>query len=115
MNKVRDKEDTDIPEKVKNNQNARAYYGIVYESLQEIMDDCIELSAEAGLEIDNIINEHKVVNWVSNPDIQKKMEQDIDDYFFDLIDRHGIKLDLNRLDKLIENIIQTAIHRSLKR
>lgn len=114
MKHVRDKEEVGVPESVKNNENARAYYGLVYEIVQPLSpnDDIKNASAEAGLEIEKIINGLKIINWEYNIDIQKQMSQKIDDYLFEFKDRYNIPLDIESIDLLIENIIQTAKNRA---
>ena len=115
MKKVRDKEDTGIPESVKHNDDARAFYGLVYEALQEIAgeDNGIkELSGIAGGKICEIINNRKIIGWEENVDVKKQMEQDIDDYLFEIKDEIGFEISIDTIDKLIEDIIQTAKNRS---
>jgi len=115
MIKVRDKEDSNMPESVKHNDDARAFYGLVYEVLQEITGENIkikELAGIAGLKINDIINSHKIVGWEENIDVEKQMEQEIDDYLFELKEEIGFELSIDAIDKLIENIIRTAKNRS---
>ncbi len=112
MDSVREKKDSGIPESVRDNEDARAFYGLVNEALQDIIENGNEISARAGMEIHNIIEKNKIVNWERNRDVRKKMEQEIDDYLFDLKESESINLNLNIIDKLIEDILQTAIKRS---
>ncbi|HHD83085.1 MAG TPA: type I restriction endonuclease subunit R [Bacteroidetes bacterium] len=115
MIKVRDKEDSDIPESVKYNDDARAFYGLVYEVFQEIAGEdkrIKDLAGTAGLEINDIINSNKIVGWEENIDVEKQMEQEIDDYLFELKEEIGFELSIDAIDKLIENIIRTAKNRS---
>ena len=119
MRQVRDKEDTGIPESVKHNDDARAFYGLVYEAFQEIAgkDAGIkELAGDAGVKINEIINMRKIIGWEENVDVKKQIEQDIDDYFFEIKnkvrDNIGFEISIDIIDKLIEDIIQTAKNRS---
>jgi len=115
MQKVRDKEDTGVPESVRYNEDAKAYYGLVFEIFQELTNNeggIKELAGEAGAKISKIINNRKIVGWENNLDVKRKIEQDIDDYFFEIKDELEFEIDIDTIDKLIENIIQTAKNRS---
>lgn len=111
------RKENDIPEVLQNNQNARAYYGLVQELLKEYFEDAQQsnkYSVEAGIKIDEIIESLKIIDWQNNLDVQKRMEQKIDDYFFDFAGEHKIKPDIEKIDSLISIIIQTAKNRSRK-
>ena len=115
MNNVRDNKESGLPESLKSNDSARAYYGLIHELFQECFrgnSDISDISTNAGLDIDKIIEESKRVNWQRNPDAQKQMAQQTDDYFFELQEEKNLNIDLKIIDKLIETIIQTAINRS---
>lgn len=59
----------EAPEEVAHNENTKAYYG----SIKDVFDrrkpngiDVIRLAAEAGLNFDRIIENHRIVNWTDN-------------------------------------------------
>ena len=47
-------------------------------------------------------------------DVQKKIEQEIDDYFFNLQKDKNIQIKLDVIDELISQAVQTALKRSKK-
>lgn len=114
---VTNHKDTDIPPELKGNPSARAYYGLIVEKLSDLFPDegsCRAESARAGIDIHEIIEVLKIVDWGNNIDVQKRMAQRIDDYLFDFADKRGIKLDIEKLDELIASLIQTAKNRDGK-
>ena len=114
---VANHKDTDIPPELKGNPSARAYYGLIVEKLSDLFPvegSCRSESARAGIDIHEIIEVLKIVDWGNNIDVQKRMAQRIDDYLFDFADKRGIKLDIEKLDELIASLIQTAKNRDGK-
>jgi type I restriction enzyme, R subunit len=61
-----------------------------------------------GIKIDEIIQNHLVVDWQFKTDIKNSMRQDIDDYLFSLRDK-GVNLTLEEMDDIIEKSIELAI------
>ncbi|HLW33023.1 MAG TPA: hypothetical protein VKX40_12215, partial [Aequorivita sp.] len=68
-----------------------------------------DLLANASLQIEEIINARKVVNWENNQDIQKKMVLNIGDYIYDEIGEEiGMKINFSDIDEIAENIVSVA-------
>ncbi len=111
------RKENDLPPELHNNENARAYYGLLREVLKEYFekpDTNIKYSTEIGIKIDEIIESLKIVDWQYNPDVQKRMEQKIDDYLYDFAEEHNIRIDIENIDNVMQLIIQTAKNRSKK-
>ncbi|MGB3452573.1 MAG: HsdR family type I site-specific deoxyribonuclease [Moheibacter sp.] len=106
------KTDSEIPEKIRNNGTASAYYGIIQTFYKEKEVDTVpfeDLLSNAALTIQSIIDKRKIVNWKNNTDIQKKMLLNIGDYIYDEIrEKIGIKIDFSEIDKIAEQIISVA-------
>lgn len=110
--KVLNKTDTSIPEKIRGNQTLSAYFGIVNEffdteevNTNQFQDELVE----ASIKIDEIINSKKRVNWQNNQDIIKQMQLKIGDYIYDEIGvKMGLRLSFTAIDEMAERMINVA-------
>lgn len=108
---VRDRSGDDVPSSVRQNEVARALYGVVLEAVAARIgkrSDAREISAEAGLQIDEIIREKRIVNWTTNIDVQNQMKNEIEDYLFDLKERRGLDLTFDDIDRIMEQCLDIA-------
>ena len=108
---IRNRTSEDVPKKLQHHDVAIAFYGVLLETFSNYADenlDLDDLSADAGLAIDNIVSEMKIVNWVNNSDIQNQMMNRIEDYLFELKDTHGFELTFDDIDKLLELCLDIA-------
>lgn len=112
MQSVVNHTDDNIPGALRQHDVAKAFYGVILESLgkQEIADTRrSEIGAEASLGIDEIIRKTKIVNWEKdNTDIQNQMRNLIEDYLFELKDKHGIALTFDDVDAIMEQCLDIA-------
>jgi len=104
------REDNDIPVILKNRDAAKAFYGIVNEIISNSKSDekTKNLSAEIGLVIDDIIIKNMIVDWHYKQDIQNRMINEIEDY---LADHPDLNLDYDRIDMIIETVMNVAKRR----
>lgn len=106
---------TDItyPEKLKNNVHAQAFYGVISGVLEEkiIISDNVDLIADIAFDVTEIIRTNSKVDWAENLDIHKKIEQAIDDLFYEYEKNRGLKLDFDTIDKIIDNVKTVALRR----
>lgn len=106
------KTDSEIPENIRDNGTASAYYGIIHTFYKEKEVDTSAFEgvlSNAALKIQSIIDERKIVNWKNNTDVQKKMLLNIGDYIYDEIrDEIGVKIDFSEIDKIAGEIISVA-------
>lgn len=92
-------------------ENSRAFYGVIYDKLIPIMKENanIEEIGEIALTIQREIESKIKRDWHYNTDIHNEIAQAIDDTIFMYTTRKNINLDLEELDKLIEEIINIAL------
>lgn len=92
-------------------ENARAFYGVIYDKLIPIMKENanIEEIGEIALTIQREIESKIKRDWHYNTDIHNEIAQAIDDTIFMYATRKNINIDLEELDKLIEEIINIAL------
>jgi len=94
-------------------ENSRAFYGVIYDKLIPRMKENanIEEIGEIALTIQKEIESKIKRDWHYNTDIHNEIAQAIDDTIFMYATRKNINLDLEELDKLIEEIINIALMR----
>lgn len=120
---------TDIifPEKIQDDKNAQVFYSLIA-SVLEKEDKIVKIKesseykqniqkdvlADISVDIKKIIEEQCRVDWVNNPSIHDRMEQDIDDLFYDYEQQGKCKFSFDVIDKIIENVKLTASTRYKK-
>lgn len=108
---VRDRSGDDLPPVLKNKDVAKAFYGIVaekYAKHKKCGFDSNAAAADTALRIDEIVQENRIVNWADNVDIQNRMKTEIEDYIFDLTNKHSISLALEDIDEILEKCLEVA-------
>lgn len=110
MEAVRDRKDTDIPDILQDKDVAKAFYGVVYESVNKRNSDK-GVSVKIAIDIDTIIQRNIVVDWHLKTDIQNKMFNEIEDY---LADETNLGLSYEEIDLIMEKILNIAKRRYAK-
>ncbi|MBF0105768.1 MAG: type I restriction endonuclease subunit R [Deltaproteobacteria bacterium] len=109
--KVRNRTGDDIPAQLNHSDVAKAFYGVLLEVFSKYAKEGLDMkntSADAGLKLDEIVNEHRIVNWVNNVDIQNRMKGAIEDYLFELKKEQGIDLTFEDIDRILELCLDIA-------
>lgn len=110
MEAVRDRKDPDVPDILQDKDVAKAFYGVVYESINQRNSDK-GVSAKIAIDIDAIIQRNIIVDWHLKTDIQNKMLNEIEDY---LADETKLGLSYEEIDLIMEKIINIAKRRYAK-
>jgi type I restriction enzyme R subunit len=111
MNKIRDRLSANLPLELQDKDAAGAFYGIVndvFSRLKAAPPDARRIATETAIKIDRIIQETRVVDWTSKPDIQNEMRNQIDDCLYELKKRRGLDLGFDDMDCIIESSINIA-------
>ncbi|MCF8236270.1 MAG: HsdR family type I site-specific deoxyribonuclease [Bacteroidales bacterium] len=112
LNKVLVRTDSDIPEKIRERDVAKAFYGISMNELEKKFNDKESLksiSANTAIATDDIIKDMIVVDWQYKIDIVKKMVFMIGEYLIDEVrDKHEIELSFDEVDQIAEQIVEVA-------
>ena len=104
---------TSYPGKIKHNLHAQAFYGVTKEIISENIDvsDKTDILAELAIDMDHIIGKHCKVDWHDNPDVHKRISQEIDGLLYLLKKKHFPELTYNQIDRIIETIKTVALRR----
>jgi len=112
MESVRNKKDKSTPSILDNREVARAFYGVINEELENRTElsenERTDLSAKIGIDIDDIILKHKIVDWHLNLAIQNNMKNEIEDY---LMDKVNIEFSYDEIDIIMEQVLNIAVKR----
>lgn len=111
MNLVINRTGDDIPEAVKYNETAVAYYGIVRETMAKYgkeQDAPVDVAGKISLVIDEIIKRLRIVNWGTNTDIQNQMRNKIEDMIFEVMREYDITLTFDEIDAIMDQCIDVA-------
>lgn len=111
---IRTRSGDSLPDKLRNQDVAKAFFGVLKDLLGRHCEDAAagrELSAEAAIQIDEIIQEEKIVSWTSNPDVQNRMKNRIEDYLHELKDETGLAITFEDIDDILEKCLDIAKRR----
>src|SRR5690606_15924471 len=101
------------PDNIRKNPNAQAFSGVVKEIIGETNDltDKDELMAPVALLIDERIDKHCNVDWHDNMEVHNRIAQELDDLLYDFAKEHGLNLNIEQIDKIIESVKTVALRR----
>ncbi|NOT78912.1 MAG: type I restriction endonuclease subunit R [Bacteriovoracaceae bacterium] len=108
LDEMRGKNKKDYPKQIRNNDEAKAYYGVLKEYLS--IDDESVL-ADYALKIFEVIERHKIRDWVNNRDVQNKMSVEIDDLLYALKGNYNLSITSEQMDEIIETLLMIARRR----
>jgi type I restriction enzyme R subunit len=106
----------DLPAAVRDNPVATAFFGVALEVVRQVggraESEMLDIAAAIAANALTIIERHRIVDWIGNPDVQKAMANDLDDYLFDVVKgKQGVPLTPAIMDDLIDRVMQIARHR----
>jgi len=122
MDAVLNHTDSEIPEILKVESVAAAFYGLTKEFLDEKISDSIILNSiceNSALQIDRIIKSQvfgsgskPIVDWKDKKEITGKLMIEIGDYLIDEVrDKYVSEISYQEIDSLADQIIKVAIRR----
>lgn len=111
---IRTRSGDSLPEKLRNHDVAKAFFGVLKEILDRHFEDALtarDMSADAAIQIDEIIRQEKIVSWTSNTDVQNRMKNRIEDYLHDLKGETGLAITFEEIDDLLDKCLEIAKRR----
>ena len=109
--RVRNRTGDDIPEALVHRDVAKAFFGVLQEVFAADTNHAVDIrgiSTTASLVIDDILQEHRIVNWISNTDVQNRMKGAIEDCLFEFMEREKLKLSFEEIDRILESVLDIA-------
>ena len=116
-----DFEEKDIisyPEIIKENNNAKAFYGSVVDLIKEENEEYKvednEMKAEfakLSLDIEEAISDLTKVDWHDNKDVNDSITQAVEDLTYDFSQKHGLELSWAEIDIILGEIKKIAYER----
>lgn len=100
-----------IPEKLKDHDVAKAYFGIIKEvipPISENIDQSDDTLADLAVGIEEIIESRRIVNWVNDMDVQNNMRNQIEDLVFDFKEKNKVEISFDIIDEIMEQCIEIA-------
>jgi type I restriction enzyme R subunit len=109
-NRVRDRRPyEDVPERLRDKDVAKAYYDIVEQQLRQVeVAFPREVAVDAALAIDEIVRSKRKVDWTQDIDVQNQMLIGIEDALLALKAKHGLELDFDTIDGILDGCIYVA-------
>ncbi|MDE5854387.1 MAG: DUF3387 domain-containing protein, partial [Ruminococcus sp.] len=107
------KTELEYPERIKNDVNSQAFYGVVSAILDEVISlaDNVDIVADLSVDITEIIKSYSKVDWTSNTDIHKKISHALDNLLYDYSDSNNWNLGFDIMDRIIDNVKTIALRR----
>ena len=109
--RVRNRTGDDIPTALAHRDVAKAFFGVLQEvfSTRTIQAANVrDIGATVSLAIDDIVQEHRIVHWTRNTDVQNRMKLAIEDYLFELMERENLELSFEEIDRILESVLDIA-------
>ncbi|MCD4652813.1 restriction endonuclease subunit R, partial [bacterium] len=111
-NKIVGKIHDDVPEQLKDKDDAVAYFGVINEVYQKISmttEELENLAVDTALATDEIIQSAMKVNFFDDENAVNTVINEIEDYLFDEIrDERSVKLTEELMDDIIERVMGVA-------
>jgi type I restriction enzyme R subunit len=99
--------DSSQPEQLYAYRDAPAYYGVLREPLTSFGVENERIAAVA-IRQEEIIEAHKVTDWTTNLDVQKRIKRGLDDCLYELEQAVGKPFDLVQVDLMIDQVLEVA-------
>jgi type I restriction enzyme R subunit len=101
---------SDLPRQLHRLRDAPAYYGVLNEVLNgQLSADCL---ADMAIRIEQVIEQHKIRDWMYNADVQRNMEIALDDYLCEVEAEQDIRFGNDDLTAIIGQVIDVAKKRA---
>lgn len=112
MDSMRGKNKSDYPAKIRNNDDAKAYFGVLKQELTIQTEGTEDVLADNAIKVHEIIEGLKIRDWQGNKDIQNKMAVELEDLLYALKGRFGLEITSDDIEKIIETLIMVAKRRT---
>ncbi len=112
QDKVENTQRDDVPDEIRNNREACAYFGAIKPCLSKIdIDDSQtdDIGIKTTLAIQTAIEKNWKVDFWNDSNAQNDVKNEMDDFFYDVVeDVYGIDLSSDQMDEMISQTMQIA-------
>ncbi len=110
--KIESTQRDDVPDEIRNNREACAYFGAIKPCFSKIDIDESQtdgIAIKTTLAIQTAIDKNWKVDFWNDSDAQNVVKNEIDDFFYDVVeDIHGIDLSSEQMDEMISQAMRIA-------
>jgi len=108
--------DADTPGKLFRYRDAPAFYRAMRDPLARYEVDAPgttkdDLLADVAIRLEQIIEERKIRDWTTNPDVHKEMQAAMDEYLYSVKGRYDIPLADGDIDVILDRVLELARQR----
>lgn len=113
LDEMRGQGSSSLPSSLSGYEDAKAYYGVIIENLplSSPTKKREDVAADIAIRTEELVNAHKIRDWMHKIDVQNSMINDIEEYLFSMKGRYDLGFSLEELDQVLELIISTAKRR----
>jgi len=105
----REDQDDPTPSSIKGKGNETAFWGIVRREMTKAGLDGGDIAAEVAIQMATIVESHRTVGWQNDRDLQNRMRNAIDDYFFDHVLSSGaVVMKPEVIDRITDDVLAAA-------
>lgn len=115
LKSVREKKEDNLPSQLHFREAAQAFYRVTNELLGKFNSETFDarnISADIGVKIDDVIRINKIVDWTKNADIQRIMQNEIEDYLLEIRRTYDINLTFDDIDQILDKSMLIAKSKS---
>ncbi len=113
LDEMRAEGNSSLPSSLAGYEDAKAYYGVLIEHLpiNNQAKKKEDIAADMAIRTEELINKHKIRDWVHKIDIQNAMINDIEEYLLSMKARYDLGFSLEELDVALDLLMNTAKRR----
>ncbi len=105
----REDADDPTPEAIRGKSHQTAFWGIARRELAKAGFDKEDVAVDVAEAVTRIVAQHRVVGWQNDRDVENRIRNDIDDFFFDeIVGRRRFVIDAGVLDAIMDDVIASA-------
>jgi type I restriction enzyme R subunit len=113
LEELRQQSNSDLPPTLTGHRDAKAYYGVVamHLPINSSIRTKQELAADIAIRTEELIDKHKIRDWVHKIDVQNAMLNDLEDYLFSIKGRYDLRFTVEELDNAMQLLLNVAKRR----
>ena len=106
---TREDDDDPTPAGICGKGNETAFWGISRRELRKAGFDQEDIAENIAVALTGIINRYRTVGWQNDRDVQNRMRNDIDDFFFDeIVGARALQVNAAVIDAIVDDILASA-------